>query len=260
MILMKILIFLCCMAEIPRSTRDDVRVGIVYLKNRGKNTMAPFDRLLKTMLRPWVVVCYLSFMILSFLYFDQPIARFFYGMDLRDKLPFIAWITRLGTGEFYIAGLFLLALFYRYIRPNGIWEIRGWFLWLCVVIPYLICGVLKVCLGRARPELLFDHQLYGFYGPHFINYQYWSFPSGHTTTIMGLVFGLIILFPRYCYAFFFPGLLLVSTRIILTNHYLSDVLTTGYLTFLEVALVLFVLRRKEWLTSAWEVRATARVR
>lgn len=213
--------------------------------------MAPFDHLLKIMLRPWVVICYLSFVVVSFLYFDQPIAWFFYEEGLRAKLPVLYWLTQLGTGEFYIAALFLLALFYRYVRPNKTSEIRSWFLWLCVVVPYLVCCVLKISLGRARPELLFSHQLYGFYGLHF-QPKYWSFPSGHTTTLMGLVFGLIILFPRYCYAFFITGVLLISTRILLTNHYLSDVLTSGYLTFLEVALVLFVLRRKDWLSHVWQ--------
>jgi len=211
--------------------------------------MTPFERLEKNMLRPWVIISYLCFVVLSFLYFDQPIALFFHDKNLGIKLPIIRWFTHLGTGELYVIGLFLLALFYRYIRPNKKNEVRSWFLWLCVLVPYFICAILKINLGRARPELLFDNQLYGFYGLHFDSH-YWSFPSGHTSTITGLVLGLIILFPRYCYAFFLSGLLLVSTRVFLTSHYLSDVLTTGYLTFLEVALLIWILRRKAWLYCA----------
>ena len=213
--------------------------------------MSPFDRSLKTMLQPWVAISWLSFVVLSFFYLDEPIARFFYELDLRSKLPVLYWLTNLGVGEFYIAGLFLLAMFYRYVRPNQLKQTRSWFLWLCIIFPYVVCLVLKVCLGRARPELLFSHHIYGFFGLHF-QHMYWSFPSGHTTTIMGLVFGFIVLFPRYCYLFFFAGLMVVSTRVLLTNHYLSDVLMTSYLTLLEIGLVLLFLRRKAWLNAAYQ--------
>ena len=211
--------------------------------------MTPFERIEKNMLRPWVAIPYLCFVTMSFLYFDQSIALYFHQMNLRLKLPFIHWLTHLGTGELYVAGLFILALYFRYVRPIKKHEVRCWFLWLCVFVPYFICAILKINLGRARPELFFDKQLYGFYGFH-LNSQYWSFPSGHTSAITGLGLGLVILFPRYCYAFVMSGLLLISTRVLLTNHYCSDVLTTVYLTSLEIVLLVLVLRRKAWLTLA----------
>lgn len=212
--------------------------------------MTPFEHIAKTLLRPWVAVSYFCLVGLFFLYFDPLLAVFFHEKTLGETWPFIQWLTHLGIGEIYVVGLFLLALFYRYIRPNKTGEVRSWFLWLCVIIPYFICGILKVMLGRARPELLFDHQLYGFYGFH-LDSHYWSFPSGHTSTIIGLVLGLTIVFPKYCYAFFFSGLLLIATRVLLTSHYLSDVLTTGYLTFLEVFLLMYFLRKKDWLRAAY---------
>lgn len=220
-----------------------------YNLKLGINTMVPFERLLKVMLQPWVAASYLGFVVLSFLYFDQSIAWFFYDLDLKTKLPIVYWLTKLGTGELYIVGLFLLILYFRYVRPNKTSETRSVFLWLCVFVPYMICAALKLCLGRARPALLFDNQIYGFFGFH-LQSSYWSCPSGHTSTIMGLVAGLIILFPRYCYLFLCSGLLLISTRVLLTNHYLSDVMATAYLTFMEVAVLLWIMRRKAWLTSA----------
>ena len=203
------------------------------------------------MLKPWVAALYVSFLVLSFFYFDKPIAQFFYEQDLQEKLPVIVWLTHLGTGEVYVAGLILLALFYRYICINKASEMRSWFVWLCVVIPYFLCGLLKICFGRARPEMLFDKDVYGFYGFH-IDHAYWSFPSGHASTIVGLMLGLMILFPRYCYAFFFSGVVMVSTRILLTHHYLSDVLTTFYLTLLEVALLCLVLRDKSVFNAVFQ--------
>ena len=212
--------------------------------------MSPFDRLLRIMLQPWVAVSYLSFTVLSFLYLDKPIAYFLHGLEIKTRVPLIYWITKLGQGAVYMALFFILAVFFRYMRRNKEFETRSWFLLLCVLVPNIICGILKVLLGRARPELWFDSQLFGFYGMHF-NASFWSFPSGHTTTIAGLVFGLSIVFPRYFYAFIVSGLVVISTRVLLTDHYLSDVMATGYITLLEVGMLLVLLRRKAWLRSVY---------
>lgn len=213
--------------------------------------MSPFDRLLKTMLQPWIAACYLGFTALSFFYFDKPVAYFFKHLELGKKMPVFNWATHLGVNFIYIVTFFILFLFFRYVRRNKLAEIRSLFLWLCVLVPSLICSVFKVFLGRARPELLFENQLYGFYGMHF-KHEFWSFPSGHTTTIMGLVFGLCIVFPRYMYGFLLTGVLLISTRVLLTNHFLSDVMVTSFLTLLEIGFMLNILRRKTWLVSAYK--------
>ncbi|WP_133126935.1 phosphatase PAP2 family protein [Legionella nagasakiensis] len=209
--------------------------------------MKPFDRLFSTLTKPWIAAAYWGFIILSFLYFDQPIAFFFYDLDLDAHVPFLKWITNLGLGGIYFVSLFLLAFVFRYVYRKPQWEAQAWFLWLCVVIPSLVCLVLKITLGRARPHLLFYDGLYGFYGLK-THASYWSLPSGHTTTMMGFVFGLSILFPRYGYAFIIGGLTVALSRILLTNHYLSDVLAASYLALVEIGLLLCWLRHKSTLS------------
>lgn len=213
--------------------------------------MSPFDRILKTMLNPWVSMSYLGLTVLSFFYFDKPIAYFFNALDLKSKLPWLNSVSQLNINVISVAVLFLVVIFFRYVHRNKVWEARSLFLWLCALISSVICGVLKIILGRARPELLFDDQLYGFYGLQ-LKSQFWSFPSGHTTSIMGLIFGLCVVFPRHCYAFILTGLLLVSTRVILSCHFFSDVMATTFLTLLEVGFILFLLRRKAWLASIYK--------
>ncbi|AHE67659.1 phosphatase PAP2 family protein [Legionella oakridgensis] len=205
--------------------------------------MKPFDRLLSTLTKPWVAAAYWGFIILSFLYFDQPTAFFFYDLDLTAHWPFLKWITNIGLGGIYFISLFILALVFRYVYRQPHWEAQAWFLWLCVVIPSVICLLIKAALGRARPELLFYDGLYGFYGLK-THASFWSFPSGHSTTIMALVYGLSILFPRYGYAFIASGLTVAISRILLTNHYLSDVLAASYLALVEVGLLLCWLRHR----------------
>lgn len=205
--------------------------------------MTTFDNILKQMMRWWVVIGYLSLTVGSFFYFDKSIAYYFHGLDVKNSFPVIYWITKLGIGVVDIMALLLLALIFRYMYKNKKFEMRSWFLFLCALIPNLICLVLKMTLGRARPELLFDEHLFGFYGFH-TSSQFWSMPSGHTTTVMGIAFGLCVLFPRYCIAFILCGIGIVSTRVFLADHYLSDVLATTYLTLLEVGGLLYFTRQR----------------
>jgi membrane-associated phospholipid phosphatase len=62
---------------------------------------------------------------------------------------------------------------------------------------------------------------------------------------MGLIFGLTVLFPRYFYLLFVTGLVVVSSRVLLTEHYLSDVMVASYLALLEVGFFAYWLRKKE---------------
>lgn len=223
-------------------------VCLKYIKIDWKKIMTEFERLSKILLRPWIAVFYVAFAMVSFFYFDRPIAEFFYNENLRVKFPIIFWLTHAGVGDYYVAGLLLLALCFRYIFHNKVVENRTWFLWLCVMIPYFICGVIKVFVGRARPELWFSDHIYGFLGFH-LQPAYWSFPSGHTTTVTGLMCGFVVLFPRYRYLILLLGLLVISTRILLSSHYLSDVLVTAFLTGLEVTILLNIMHRKGWFTD-----------
>lgn len=205
--------------------------------------LTPFERLWSFMIKPWVIVAYVGLIILCIFYIDQPVAYYFHDFNFRSTQPILVGITYLGTNKLYIAGLFLLALFFRYVKPHKQVEKRVWFLWLCVVIPNVICTVLKILCGRARPDLLFNEHIYGFFGLK-TNSLFWSFPSGHTSTVMGLALGLCILFPYYYAAFILVGLIVVLSRVLLTYHYLSDVLAAGYLALLEVGLIYWWLRGK----------------
>lgn len=206
--------------------------------------MSPFDRLFSIMTKTWVSTSFIALVVLSFLFLDKRIAVYFYQLDLKGFELVLHAVTSLGIVEVYVAGLFLLALFFRYVYRKREYEAYSWFLWLCVLLPNVICLALKVGLGRARPELWFEKQLYGFYGFH-LKSTYWSFPSGHTTTMMGLTLGLTVLFPRGGYWFILLGLLASISRIILVKHYLSDVLMAAYLALVEIGVLVWWLRKNQ---------------
>ena len=195
-----------------------------------------FDRWVDTALKPWVVMLYVIGLVISFVYIDRWIAYYFHDHPVNALWPILYRLTDLGLGAVYLIPLFLLALFFRYVSPQRLWERRAWFLWGSVLVPSLICLVLKILLGRARPELLFSEHLYGFYGFH-RHASFWSFPSGHTTAVMGFVFGVSALFPRYAYAVLIYGLLVALSRVLLTQHFVSDVMIASGLALVEVGLM-----------------------
>ncbi|MBA2709788.1 MAG: phosphatase PAP2 family protein [Tatlockia sp.] len=215
--------------------------------------MQPFDRLFSILTKPLVIVLYMALVICSMFYFDIPVATYFYNADLRSNFIFLNYLTKIGLGGIYFPLFFGLALFFRFIRKDPVWEARFWFLFLCLAIPAIISLFLKINLGRARPALLLQDNahLYGFFGFK-TRPLFWSFPSGHVTTIMSVVLGLGILLPRYFYALILLGLAVGLSRVLLTHHYLSDVLFTSYLLVIEIGLLLAVLKRKSWLTPAWK--------
>lgn len=204
--------------------------------------MTPIERLWMVMIKPWAVIGCIVFIVFSFNYLDQPIANYFYNMDLISQIPLLNWLTKLGLGQLYYIPLFFIALFFRYIVRNKKWEMCSWFLWLCVVIPSFFCLILKMILGRARPYYWFHDNLFGFYWFKF-QAPYWSFPSGHTSTLMGLVIGLAILMPNYTYLFLLVGAGLALTRVLLFYHYITDVLVAMLLAFYEIGLMSYWLRR-----------------
>lgn len=212
--------------------------------------MLTFDRLFAAMTRPWVVIAYFGLTLLSFCYFDKAIAVYFYQLQPSFYLKIVHWITWLGFSVLYFSIFLITALFLRYIRMNQKGEERAWFLLLSVVIPGGLCHIFKIIFGRARPGLWVHDHLYGFYWFKTQN-LFWSFPSGHTSVIMGVAFGLSIVFPRYLAAFILAGLLVASSRIVLHFHFLSDVLASSYLALLEIGLLLYSVRRRSWLMSAW---------
>ncbi len=217
--------------------------------------MSPFDRLFSILTKPALIIPFMGFIICSILYFDIPVATYFYNADLGTTFPFLNYFTKIGLGGFYLPLFFGLAIFFRYVIKNPVWEARFWFLLLCLILPAIITLILKINCGRARPSLFLEDSahLYGFYGFK-LRPLFWSFPSGHVTNIMGVVLGLGILFPRYFYPLISLGLAVGFSRVLLNHHYLSDVLFTSYLLVLEIGCLLYVLKRKSWLSPAWTHR------
>lgn len=178
----------------------------------------------------------LLFGLLSFFFFDQPLTLFFHQLDIGLWHSIWKAITKAGQSEWYlVGGLLLFAGFWKWNR----WlSLSGLFLFSTVAVSGLASDLAKVILCRARPKLFLQQGIYGFdlFGWHF-DHAWQSFPSGHSATALSAALTLSLLFPRFRPVFVIAGSTIAASRVVLCQHYLSDIVAGSALGAVTVALL-----------------------
>lgn len=178
-------------------------------------------------------LCVVTLMI----YADVRLAEYFrYHPDFGSWKSSFSWVDALGEPQWYIALMGLLACFFR--KSQYDLQRKWFFISMNVATIGVLSFVLKFLCGRARPGLYFLSGMYGFFPDIFrFNPSYMSFPSGHAAVVFAFAFALGACFP-YCRAGLLVFATLVSTsRVILTWHYISDVLVGAWLAFLLTPII-----------------------
>ncbi len=184
-----------------------------------------------------VLVCALSFFLL-----DRPAAFYFHAMpDSRKEFFEIA--TRLGISTWYIVASAAAFICFKFIRKNEMRSNRALLVFLSVALSGLLVDLLKYCLGRARPSMLFEANAYGFYFLH-TRYGFTSCPSGHAATIAALALALYYLYPKGKYLYTAAAILVMASRVVLTAHFPSDVAAGAYVGLLTTYCLKFGLEAK----------------
>jgi membrane-associated phospholipid phosphatase len=181
---------------------------------------------------------------------DRPLARFFDAHQ--EARPVFAVITKFGESTGYLAAAAALFVALRVAaacaRLAGIADrLRAYSrlsLFVCVSIagPGLVVDILKAVIGRTRPKLLFAGDTYDFTFWAF-RADYWSFPSGHAATICSLMAALYCLWPRYLPLYLLIAALVAFSRVVLNQHYLSDVTFAAFFAIAMTAYVKLVFER-----------------
>lgn len=119
------------------------------------------------------------------------------------------------------------------------------FLFMAVAVAGIVVDGLKIGLGRMRPKLLFRDDLYGF---SWVAWRpdHWSFPSGHTATIVALMTALWWLWPRHLLFYVLTAAIVAGSRIVVGAHYPSDVIAGALIAVLATRWV-------AWLFARWDV-------
>ena len=96
------------------------------------------------------------------------------------------------------------------------------FLFFAVAMPVLIGEVIKWSVGRGRPFVGGEANVFNF--SHFAGTPaYSSFPSGHSITAAALAFGVAALWPKARPVMIVYALVILATRLVLLAHHPSDV-------------------------------------
>jgi membrane-associated phospholipid phosphatase len=103
-------------------------------------------------------------------------------------------------------------------------------LYICtsVSIAIIIGDGLKYLLGRYRPIMLFEKNLYGL---HLFSSE-WSLnstPSGHTLRAFAILTALSLLYRRFTLVFISFAAVIGASRVIVTDHYTSDVVFGAFI-------------------------------
>ncbi len=106
---------------------------------------------------------------------------------------------------------------------------------LTIIATSVLLFVLKVLFGRYRPDLLFTSDLYGFH-PFSFTHNAESTPSGHATMAFCGFYSISRLLKKS----WLTSLLLLCAvcvaiaKLLLADHYVSDILFGGYLGIVSV--------------------------
>ncbi|HHD79343.1 MAG TPA: phosphatase PAP2 family protein [Epsilonproteobacteria bacterium] len=165
--------------------------------------------------------------VLLYLYADKELTIYFHQMSGNELKDFFHFLTRFGKSEWYLIPSISLYAWFRYTR-HFLYAKQALYVFVTNVVAGLGVWLFKVPFGRARPELYFKEDIYGFQWFE-ITPKYASFPSGHTITVISTAVALSLLFPRWKYPILLFGTLVALSRVVITAHYLSDVVFASFL-------------------------------
>jgi len=148
--------------------------------------------------------------------------------------PSLWWLrilTDFGKDEYVLAVLAALLIAVAIVSPAlrsiqrslllGLGT-RLQFIFCAVAFSNLITEVLKYCIGRGRPFVGGEANVFHF--SHFAgNPAYYSFPSGHATTAFALALAVSAVWPQARIAMAVYALIIAASRLVLLAHHPSDV-------------------------------------
>jgi len=185
----------------------------------------------------WIISFLIIIVITILLYHfaDRQIASYFYTLDNKPLKDIFEFFTEFGKSEWFLVPSFLLFWYFKKThKPN--YSLIAFYIFMTNVVAGIGVWFFKFPFGRMRPKLYLLNDLYGFEWFE-IKAKFASFPSGHTITAISSAVAFSLLFPKWKYLFLSLGALIAFSRVVLTQHYLSDVVFASFLGTL-VAVVL----------------------
>jgi membrane-associated phospholipid phosphatase len=173
----------------------------------------------------WFTASTLLGCLLLVFFLDQPLAWFSHRYLTGAAYTILMWPIK-GIPLLFVGSLVGFLLIRVGLRQQ--WGNVFLLLLLTHITSQISANLLKVATHRLRPEVLFEkgYTGLGFWqaGPNND-----SFPSAHVAVIFSLFWPFAVIFPRYrSWLLVIPGIIGIG-RLILDQHYVSDVWFSGWL-------------------------------
>jgi len=205
----------------------------------------------------WLVRFVLLFVFVDLLmaFVDLPLSEAMRGLD-PDLRLFFRHLTKLGDSKYWLVPLALILPFVlaarQAIEDASSRRMLNWmasallFAFVAIAASGLFVDVLKIIFGRTRPRLWEEEGLYGFAPFALTDSLYKSFPSGHANTALAVAAVLACFWPRLRYLFLALALPVAVSRVVITAHYLSDVIVGGAIGWYSTFWLRSVFADKGW--------------
>lgn len=161
---------------------------------------------------------------ISYYFWDVQLMHYCQGLN-RSVVGVAEIITQAGDSLWYFIILVPAFIVIRFVWKNEQWSAKILYLILCISLSGILNTGIKWLMGRNRPINLIEDGVFGFDFFRIIYlYETTSFPSGHTVTAFALATAFGFLYPRLRVPAFLIAAMIGLSRVVLTAHYLSDVI------------------------------------
>jgi membrane-associated phospholipid phosphatase len=172
------------------------------------------------------ITLFFSLITICIIQIDRPLAIFIENHLAFLQQPFtkvlsVIEFSELAISRYIVAALILLAAIVLLLRDKGFQRARFlFFIGATLVSTRLVVRILKSVFERNRPHVFLNNQSVN----DFFSSGADSFPSGHAANYFGFFLPLMVLLPRYKWALLIIPCFVALQRVIVNDHYLSDVL------------------------------------
>jgi undecaprenyl-diphosphatase len=186
---------------------------------------------------------------------DRPLSVWGQGLPPEVR-AFFQWMTRWGESDWILVPSLLGVLLAWLLSLVSRDRLRAWagqllvvssFIFLGVGVPSVIAALLKRIIGRARPQEWTAEAPLSFRPWNWDAYSFQSFPSGHSTTAFSLALTIAFLWPRSFWPMLGLAVLIAASRIVLGQHYVTDITAGAVLGTLGAFAVRNFLVSRGWL-------------
>lgn len=174
-----------------------------------------------------------------------------------EERAFFHWLTDFGKSDWLlfptlVAGLLSFALLQLPLTYSWRWALKGLgsvsaYIFASIAFSGIVVVLLKRLFGRARPMYLEDLGVLHFQPFEWLDWSFHSFPSGHATTIVAFAFVLrTFTNRRYHGAIITFGVAVGLSRVVVGDHFLSDVIAGSFVGLFSALLVRDYFATRKW--------------